>query len=1721
MGEKLRKGFGLLKEKGKKSDIAIIGMACIFPGAPDLATFWHNITHEIDCISDIPPNWSSAASTDAENMEIYCRKGGFLQEKERQFNPMEFGIIPSGLEGAEPDQFFAVKVASDALADAGYLKNNPYRKHTAIILGRGSYVNAGLMNLVQHGWVVDQTIDILRKILPDFSDMDWKAIKKGLIQSLPALKGETVPGLVPNIAAGRIANRLDLMGPSYLVDAACSSSLVAVEDGVRMLRSDECDLALVGGMQGGNTALSYRMFCLINAMSQSGCIRPFDEHADGTILGEGLGMAVLKRREDAERDNDRIYAFIKAVGSASDGRALGLLAPRPEGAALCLRRAYDRAGLPPTSIGLIEAHGTGTHVGDVAELEALKQVFGGREKPFPSIAIGSVKSMIGHSLGAAGIAGLIKTALAIYHKVLPPTLNCRHANPEARLDESPFYINTKVRPWIHGYSAPRRAGVNAFGFGGINAHVILEENHASLAENLQSSRHIWDSEVFILQADSRSDLVARLRTLQQMVQRQSTMNLKDLAYTLCCPMRRKLYTLSIVASSTQDLARKLSRAHDHLEDERCRKIKDRKGIYFFEKRLLPAGKLAFLFPGEGSQYTNMLADLCIHFPEVRRRFDRMDRLFIDHLRGFVPSDFIYPPPLLSAQEKQDVNDRIWQMDGAIEAVLTANDALYHLMQLLDIIPDVVVGHSTGEYSAMRIAGMFDILDEAGDGSRVERLNREHAALVESGKVPKACLLSIGASPEEVESLIREVGLDVHIGMKNCLHQTVVVGAESEMKGFIDVLQQSGRIFQYLPFDRPYHTPLFESYAGGIRHLLTTAEMSSPRLPVYSCTICAPYPKDPSEIAKLAVEHWIRPVDFLHTIEKMYDDGVRVFLEIGPRGMLTSFVNDCLKNRNYLSIASNLEIRPAIEQLNHMVGMLAAQGLKMNLNPLFQRRQPSQILLENTGLPNANVITSNPHMTLPLVLPKMDIDTDYILTRKKIQTIPRQAASDFSESDSPVVHHGESSAPPVLDGVGIRERSTSGNGGNADAAMEAYLRTMERFLSIQRDVMKAYLEYPEQSLSSNRRIDQTDSMSTASEAGSRASIPHEGVESLQRGDHPPAQQNAYVHKADESTDAVLSGLHPEAQPLCTDKETLVEKLLEIVSEKTGYPLDALDASLDLEADLGIDSIKRVEILSSLEEIFPNLTIEDSQKVVTLKTLDEIVAHLVVSPDSADSVREDQNGRSTPSAEGAIPQASLPPLIHTIVHSKSEEEVVFESRIDLLEHEYLHHHSLIPWSSGRNGRQGELPVMPLTMSMEILAEAGAVLMRGKVMVGMKNIRGHRWIVIEKEALDIQLVARRSPLSPSAVDVQLFNLSDLDAKGSDPAVEATILFSDAYPPMPTPEKFTLSLTRLSKWQPEALYEKGMFHGPFWQGVKSMDEWAENGCTATFEVLPHAAFLNSVSNPELITDPIILDAAGQVVGFWAQEGLPRDVIVFPYGAEALHIYRPTPPTGQKVTCQAHIRKTGDRHLSSDIRMIDENGQLWMVLEGWADKRFHLPPDVHGLWLSPLQKKASKVLSELTEMSPGGNVVGCIRDEALYDRDEIFWNRVFTKLLLTPDEQARAVQLDLSPRQLAWWLCERMVAKDAVRELIRRKRGKVLGPGDIEISEPVSDRMGISRARVAAEGFPVFVGTARGEGIVAAVAGSSATEPCMGIEKLLSNHAKTIPRNDYIIADTGLDGET
>lgn len=942
----------------KPSDIAIVGMSCLFPGAGNLASFWQNIVDAKDCITEPPSDWEPADSVNAgtcASEPLYIRKGGYLGDLSR-FQPINYGVLPASVEGAEPDQYLALRCAYEALLDAGIPGAPLARERTGVYVGRGIYFNRGTLSWIQHGLVIDQMLGLLRQMQPELSDSSLRELREEFKRSLPPFRAESVSGLVPCLLTGRIANRLDLNGPTYTIDAACASALVALEHGVKDLRSGACDAVLVGGVQVTTSVLIHQLFCQIEGLSKTGQVAPFSAGANGTLLGEGCGMMLLKRRADAERDGHRIYAIVRGVGLSSDGRGAGLLAPRSEGQQLAISRAYSEAQVNPASIALLEAHGTGLPIGDRVELESIRAFFGDNRPAGSSLAVGSVKSMIGHLLPASGAASLIKTALAVYHRTLPPTLHAEQPAPE--LEGVPVALNITTRPWIHGSrSEPRRAGVNAFGFGGINAHAILEEDVIA-EETLPSLARDWPTELVVVSANNDQALRARVAELTAWVQRAEGVALLDIA--AACAAEDGPARLSCIATNVAELLKKWQQATKLWSQPERTKIQDRNGIFWQQQPLAATGRVAFMYPGEGGQYVNMLKDLCLAFPEVRREFDLTDRAFQKIGPGIGLSQQIFPAAGDSTAVELHTNE------SGLSMVTTAERALTALMTHLGIQPEAIVGHSNGEFGALHAAGAFaDGDSEEGLIRLITQAAQATADWVRPNLVPDVAMLSVGGVPPAVlEDVMQQLAGRVSIVIDNCPNQIVLAGDEQSITKAWEMLRGKGGLCEKLPWKQPYHTPEFAPACEVLDRFVRAAELGTPTIETWSCVTAAPHPADPEEVRQLAVCQLSRKLRFRETIQAMYAAGVRVFIEVGPRGILSTFVGDILGKQPHAAVPLDLMHRRGLEQLCHALGRLAAHGVSLKLDELYRRRSPRPL---NFGQEPPR--PAKPAPTLPLALPQ--------------------------------------------------------------------------------------------------------------------------------------------------------------------------------------------------------------------------------------------------------------------------------------------------------------------------------------------------------------------------------------------------------------------------------------------------------------------------------------------------------------------------------------------------------------------------------------------------------------------------------------------------------------------------------------------------------------------------------------------------------------------------------
>lgn len=1055
--------------------VAIIGMECIFPGSPDVESFWANILEGRDLITEVPAErWSA---------DIYYRQGpaagrgktpskwgGFIDEI--AFDPLEYGIPPQSLAAIEPAQLLSLEVARRALADSGYGEEGRFDpEKTSVIFGAEAGTD------LSNAYAFRNTFAQYCGELPP-----------QLAAALPDLTEDSFPGVLANVIAGRIANRLGLRGVNYSVDAACASSLTAIEAAVKELRSGNSDLVLAGGADFHNSINDFLMFASVQALSPSGRCRSFDTAADGVCLGEGTGVVVLKRLRDAEQDGDRIYAVIEAIAGSSDGKGLGLTAPRKEGQKRALERAYWQAGQLPAAVGLVEAHGTGTVVGDRTELRTLTEIYNSGGAVAGQAGLGSVKSQIGHAKCAAGIAGVIKVAKALYHRVLPPTQNINTPTDWYRRANSPFVFHKTPRVWLDEHA---RAAVSAFGFGGTNFHALLSAHEAPHGNHPPGVPR-WPAELFVFRGRDAAEADEQMRRLQNFLDRSTApVALRDLAFTAGA-LGSGAVQCAFTVEDMNDLTVRLKLALSGVADLRIQ----RRGA-------ATGGKVAFLFPGQGSQVPGMLQDIFVAFPRLRPIL-HCGRPWLDKL---------YPATAYGRDEEREQQQALTDTRVAQPALGIVEYAMATLLRSCGVQPQLLAGHSYGELVALAVANTFDLRTLL----QVSR-ERGEAIVAATGSDPGK-MLAVSGTTAAIITALRGID-DVVLANHNNPAQTVISGSSPAIEAASVALERCGLAAQLLEVACAFHSPLLaragQLYADRLRDL----EMSAPQLPVYSNTTADVYCADSVAVKAQLARHVVEPVRFVEQIERMYADGARIFVEVGPGRVLTGFVQKILAGEPHHTIVTDQRGRPGVAQFLEALARLAVLTDDVDVRALYEERQARRLDLDQPCRLTPSTWMINGQRARPLQ-----------------GTLPSHAGSALTRPVKLTEVSASPGAPPRVEGP--RER-----------VVLDFLNGVRQMVSAQRDVMLGFLGAD----SAAGTVGQTQ-LPVLIEATGAEPQTLDGEPALARISNAGSQ---------------------------TESAGLQDTLLAIVSGRTGYPTEMLDLDLDLEADLSIDSIKRVEIIGELSE-----------------------------------------------------------------------------------------------------------------------------------------------------------------------------------------------------------------------------------------------------------------------------------------------------------------------------------------------------------------------------------------------------------------------------------------------------------------------------------------------------------------------------------------------------------
>jgi malonyl CoA-acyl carrier protein transacylase len=1008
----------------------------------------------------------------------------------------------------------------------------------------------------------------------------------------------------------------------------------------------------------------------------------------------------------------------------------------------------------------------------------------------------------------------------------------------------------------------------------------------------------WDTELFVLGAQSRTELRECALELATFVEQNPDVRLTDLAWSLASELPPGGSRLAVIAGSTDDLRARLKRAAERLADPNCRQVRDIQGIYFFEQPLFPAGKLALLMPGEGAQYLGMLGELAVQFPEVAAGFVWCDRVAEEAGRPEASlRSVIFPPADATPAQRAAAEARLRELGPSIFGVLVADLAANLLLKNLQLPVSAYAGHSAGELAALYAAGA--IPDGANSSAQLVAIMDLMQRQEEEAVGPETLLLATGAGKTTIAEIVAARGArDVFVAMDNCPHQSVVVGAAEGVRSVEAALQERGIVCERLALRRPYHTSLFAPWMGPFYETFDRMPIHAPRTPLYSATTGQLFPSQPNAIRKLTVDHWKSPVEFTHLIETMYADGIRIFVECGPRGNLSAFVEDILRGRPFAALPLDVPRRRGVTQLNHVIGQLLAHHVPLNAGHLFAGREPQFVEWRARG--------QRPFAPSPSPARDGSING----SEASIASEEPGLFDSATQFDSTPAEGFDSTSSPSSDRAQL---------------MLHYLSVMDQFLDTQRTVMETWLQ--------------------------------RGTQNMENG--------------------------------------------------TG------------------DSEFVASVLNAIPPLFDEPAVAPSPDVPT-PTL------------------------------GATPGT----LIGEIIRFVPGREIVVRRTLDIAEDRYAADHTIGGRTASRvDPDQHGLPILPMTFSLELMAECAVLLLPGQVVTALRDIRLMRWLPFEAEPITIEVTATVQSTDPPTVKAVI-----RDVGVNKPTAQGVVELSADYPEPPMLGEFVLSDGRPCKATLDDVY-RNLFHGPLFRGMRSLDRYGAEGIEGTVEVLPRAGWFRSTPEPQLVTDPVLVDACMHILAAWHLEQPDwAGRILLPIGLKRIEFFSSPPPAGTMLRVCGLNEEESARHFVHGVEVALPNGRLWCRLHGAAYWRFYLPFG-HVNFFGP---KDEYFLSRpLPEAVPARNAERGTKNEEQEIADSSFraarcwFLEIPADLVNAPVLRAAGAQVTMTARELREfygihkklsdtevnkWLFSRIVGKDAVRSLRSERFGDRMYPADIEL---------------------------------------------------------------------------
>ncbi|MBN2737375.1 MAG: SDR family NAD(P)-dependent oxidoreductase [Spirochaetales bacterium] len=927
-----------------KKQYAIVSTGCIFPDAHNIDTFWNNICSGKVSIREIDSKRLDQAvyyrpevygKVDKDD-KSYTKIGGSILDF--KFEGKDFWIPPAIAKHMDDNQKAALLSAKQVFDQYSIEKYDKHR--VGVIMGCSGY---GELHHDFHRrfafsrfqYKLQNNRHILEKLTATEKNKLLSELADQCIGDTFATSEDSAPGMLPNIIASRIANIFNIHGPTHTVDAACASGLAAITVAIQYLDNNLLDMALCGAADMAIKEAGYIYFSGINALSPDGSY-PFDERANGFVIGQGAGVLLIKRLGDAIKDNDRILAVITGYGSVNDGKGKAIAAPNSKWQAQTITKACQMAGYSVDTIEMIEAHGTATKVGDLSEVNALKESFAHcGVSGINFCGLTSVKSNIGHLKSAAGIAGIIKAALAIDKKILPPIGGFQRENPKLELQNSPFYTIDAAREWA-AKKHPRRSGVNAFGFGGVNYHIALQEyrpedydkarffsaefsrDTGKSEQSVDSLNKLEENQLFLVSSNSADGLSQELDKIEALAQRNGLHEAAENSFTKANASLN--FRCGFNCKSLKELSDKIAIIHQTLRSPQNDLVLKKSGIFLQQGPSRAESQIAVMFPGQGSQYPDMLASLVKKYAIVRDIFNHGDNIYLK-LKNQRISDLINS----QTRGQNETATLLKNTENTHPAIYTSDFAMFQLLKSLGINPGYFIGHSAGEIVALAAAGCFSFSDGL-------RLMIQRASTFIDRSQDHGAMAAVSINQDDLTALLDKEKIDLYLANINSPSQIILSGKAEDIDRFISVCKNKSIKATLLEVTQAFHSPLVKLVQEAFKKVLTDFHFKD----IHEKVICNEqsdyYSSKGASIKKALSTQITGSVQFMKSMEKLYHEGARIFIEVGPGSVLSSLAKDILADRDCLIFNIDHKKTDSAESFEDLMAALFSAGIEIETLP---------------------------------------------------------------------------------------------------------------------------------------------------------------------------------------------------------------------------------------------------------------------------------------------------------------------------------------------------------------------------------------------------------------------------------------------------------------------------------------------------------------------------------------------------------------------------------------------------------------------------------------------------------------------------------------------------------------------------------------------------------------------------------------------------------------------